>query len=171
MPFPYLSPAQVRALRFPRRKSGRGYDPAQVDAFARQIADALAGRLVLRPEQVRSVAFTEIAGGYEQRAVDEFLTAAEHQLRSGHVPPTTLQTGDALLAVTLPKASNGYDRGEVDAFLGRAAAALDGRGRMSAAEVRHTRFSTTSGLRRGYQVRAVDTLLDELEQELRFRGR
>ena len=99
------------------------------------------------------------------------LAALEHQLRSGHVPPTTLQTGDALLAVKLPRSPNGYDRGEVDAFLGRAAAALDGRGRMTSSEVRHTRFTTTSGLRRGYQVRAVDALLDELEQELRFRGR
>lgn len=170
MPFPYLSPAQVRSTRFPHRR-GRGYDPAQVDAFLLRIADALAGRTPLRPDQVRAVVFTEVPGGYDQRSVDDFLAALEHQLHTGHVPPTTLRTGDALLAVKLPRSANGYDRGEVDAFLGRAAAALDGRGRMTANEVRHTRFSTTSGLRRGYQVRAVDALLDELEQELRFRGR
>ncbi|WP_158842458.1 DivIVA domain-containing protein [Saccharothrix deserti] len=170
MPFPFLSPAQVRATTFPRKR-GKGYDPAQVDAFLLRIADALAGRTGLHPDQVRTIVFTEIAGGYDQRTVDDFLAALEHQLRSGHVPPTTLQTGDALLAVKLPRSPNGYDRNEVDAFLGRAAAALDGQGRMTASEVRHTRFSTTSGLRRGYQVRAVDALLDELEQELRFRGR
>lgn len=170
MPFPFLTPAQVRSTSFPRRR-GKGYDPAQVDAFLLRIADALAGRTRLHPDQVRTVAFTEIAGGYDQRTVDDFLAALEHQLRSGHVPPTTLQTGDALLAVKLPRSPNGYDRGEVDTFLGRAAATLDGRGRMTSSEVRHTRFTTTSGLRRGYQVRAVDTLLDELEQELRFRGR
>ncbi|MBB5807556.1 DivIVA domain-containing protein [Saccharothrix ecbatanensis] len=170
MPFPFLTPAQVRSTTFPRKR-GKGYDPAQVDAFLLRIADALAGRSRLHPDQVRTIVFTEIAGGYDQRAVDDFLAAAEHQLRSGHVPPTTLQTGDALMAVKLPKSANGYDRGEVDAFLGRAAATLDGRGRMTSSEVRHTRFTTTSGLRRGYQVRAVDALLDELEQELRFRGR
>lgn len=170
MPFPFLSPAQVRATRFPRKK-GKGYDPAQVDAFVVRIADALAGRAPLPPDRVRTIVFTEIAGGYDQRTVDDFLAACEHQLRSGHVPPTTLQTGEAVLAVKLPRSPNGYDRGEVDAFLGRAAAALDGRGRMTSSEVRHTRFTTTSGLRRGYQVRAVDALLDELEQELRFRGR
>ncbi|NUT47423.1 MAG: DivIVA domain-containing protein [Saccharothrix sp.] len=170
MPFPFLTPAQVRGTRFPRKR-GKGYDPAQVDAFVLRIADAFAGRTPLHPDQVRSIAFTEIAGGYDQRAVDDFLAACEYQLRSGHVPPTALQTGAALLAVKLPRSPNGYDRGEVDAFLVRAAAALDGRGRMTAGEVRHTRFTTTSGLRRGYQVRAVDALLDELEQELRFRGR
>ncbi len=157
-------------MRFPHKR-GRGYDPAQVDAFALRIADALAGRTPLLPDQVRAVVFNEVPGGYDQRAVDDFLAALEHQLRAGHVPPTTLQTGDALLAVKLPRAAGGYDRGEVDAFLGRAAATLDGRGRMTSGEVRHTRFSTTSGLRRGYRVREVDALLDELEQELRFRGR
>ncbi|MFC6091193.1 DivIVA domain-containing protein [Saccharothrix sp. BKS2] len=170
MPFPYLSPAQVRSTRFPHKR-GKGYDPAQVDAFALRIADSLAGRVPLHPDQVRGAVFTEVPGGYDQRAVDAFLTALEQQLRSGHVPPTSLQSGEALLAVKLARSSNGYDRGEVDAFLGRAAATLDGRGRMTSVEVRHTRFSTTSGLRRGYRVDAVDALLDELEQELRFRGR
>ncbi|GAA1261352.1 DivIVA domain-containing protein [Saccharothrix xinjiangensis] len=170
MPFPYFSPAQVRSTQFPRSR-GKGYDPAQVDAFALRIADALAGRTPVRPDQVRAIVFTEVHGGYDQRAVDAFLAALEHQLRSGHVPPTSLQTGAALLAVKLPRSSNGYDRGEVDAFLGRAAATLDGQGRMTSTEVHHTRFSTTSGLRRGYRLDAVDALLDELEQELRFRGR
>jgi DivIVA domain-containing protein len=103
--------------------------------------------------------------------VDEFLWRIERQLRAGFVPPTGLRTGSDLRAVKLRKASSGYDRVEVDAFLARATAALDGHGRMTVSEVRNTRFSTTSGLRRGYQVQAVDALLDELEQELRFRGR
>ncbi|MBW4719132.1 DivIVA domain-containing protein [Saccharothrix obliqua] len=171
MPFPSLSPAQVRATSFPRRRGGKGYDPAQVDAFLLKIADALAGRSRMHPDEVRQVVFHELPGGYDQRLVDEFLSRMEWQLRAGLVPPTGLRTGEDLLAVKLPRASNGYDRGEVEAFLARAAAALDGRGRMTAAEVRHTRFSTTSGLRRGYQTRAVDALLDEVEQELRFRGR
>ncbi|GGP59625.1 DivIVA domain-containing protein [Saccharothrix coeruleofusca] len=170
MPLPHLTPALVRRTTFPRKR-GRGYDPAQVDAFLRHVANALAQHAGPHPDQVRSVVFHEVPGGYDQQPVDEFLARLEWQLRSGHVPPTALRSGADLLAVKLPRASSGYDRTEVDAFLTRAAAALEGQGRMSANEVRHTRFSTTSGLRRGYQVRAVDALLDELEQELRSRGR
>lgn len=171
MPFASLSPAQVRSTSFPRGRRDKGYDPAQVDAFLIRIADALSGRSALHPDEVRRVVFHEVPGGYDQRSVDDFLTRMEWQLRAGLVPPTGLRTGADLLAVKIPRSANGYDRGEVDAFLARAAATLDGRGRMTATEVRHTRFSTTSGLRRGYQTRAVDALLDELEQELRFRGR
>ncbi|MEU5691662.1 DivIVA domain-containing protein [Actinosynnema sp. NPDC020468] len=171
MPSAYLSPAQVRATRFPRRRGGKGYDPAQVDAVVLKVADALSGRIVLHPDRIREVVFHEVPGGYDQKPVDEFLGRVEWQLRAGLVPPTNLGTADELLAVKLPKASGGYDRGEVDAFLKRAAAALAGTGRMTSTEVRHTRFSLTSGMRRGYRVQAVDALLDELEQELRFRGR
>ncbi|CCH28040.1 DivIVA domain-containing protein [Actinosynnema sp. NPDC047251] len=171
MPFASLSPAQVRGTSFPRRRGGKGYDPAQVNAFLLKVADALAGRTRMHPDEVRRVVFTELPGGYDQRLVDDFLTRMEWQLREGSVPPTGMRGGADVLAVKLPRASNGYDRGEVDAFVARAAASLDGRGRMTSSEVRHTRFSTTSGLRRGYQTRAVDALLDELEQEFRSRGR
>ncbi|KOV89801.1 hypothetical protein ADL03_02245 [Nocardia sp. NRRL S-836] len=83
-----------------------------------------------------------------------------------------MSTGEDLATRKIPRSSTGYDRVEVDAFLARAAANLDGRGAMTSTEVRNTRFSTTSGLLgRGYQVQAVDALLDDLEQELRFRGR
>ncbi|MBB5956343.1 DivIVA domain-containing protein [Saccharothrix tamanrassetensis] len=171
MPFSSLSPAQVRRTVFPRKRGGKGYDPAQVNAFLLKIADALAGRTRMHPDEVRRVVFHEMPGGYDQRAVDDFLAGLEWQLRAGSVPPTTLRTGADLRAVKLPRSSNGYDSREVDAFLARAATSLDGQGRMTSSEVRHTRFSTTSGLRRGYQTRAVDALLDELEQEFRSRGR
>ncbi|GAA3855351.1 hypothetical protein GCM10022243_20960 [Saccharothrix violaceirubra] len=171
MPFPYLTPARIRSLRFSRRRNGKGYDPAQVDAAVIRIADGLAGLVRLEPDEVRNLRFHEVPGGYDQRPVDEFLGQVEWQLRAGVVPPTRLRSGQDLLDVRLPRASGGYDRGEVDAFLARAATSLDGRGRMTAVEVRHTRFSTTTGLRRGYRVQAVDALLDDLEQEFRFRGR
>jgi DivIVA domain-containing protein len=170
-----LSPAEVRAARFPRPARGAdGYDADQVDEFLAAVADALAGRRQVHPDQVRAVVFRRAASGqrgYDPRPVDEFLAGVEHQLRIGYVPPTALRTGADLLAVALPRGPRGYDPDEVAAFLARAAAALDGRLRMTANEVRNTRFSTTSGLRRGYQVRPVDALLDELEQELRARGR
>ena len=180
MPFIYqdqdaLSPADVRTVKFPRHaRAGQGYDVEQVNGFLRRLADALSGRIRVHPDEVRSVVFHRAVAdqrGYDPRPVDDFLARVERQMRAGYVPPTGLRSGEDLITVKLPKASNGYDRIEVDAFLGRAAAALDGRARMTAGEVRNTRFSTTSGLRRGYRVQAVDALLDTLEQELRFRGR
>ncbi|GLZ34500.1 hypothetical protein Lesp02_66870 [Lentzea sp. NBRC 105346] len=149
-----------------------GYDPDQVRQVLNIAADALAGRMRFNPDHVRTAVFKVVPNGYDQKEVDDLLALLEYQLRNGIVPPTGLENGEKLLAVKLPRASNGYDRGEVDAFLARAAANLDGRGAMTANEVRNSRFSTTSGLlNRGYQVQAVDALLDDIEQELRFRGR
>jgi DivIVA domain-containing protein len=160
----------VRTATFQRVR--RGYDTDQVHQVLVIVADALAGRIRFNPDHVRTAVFKVVPNGYDQKQVDEFLALLEHQLRHKIVPPTGLESGEHLLAIKIPKASNGYDRGEVDAFLVRAAANLDGQGSMSANEVRNTRFSTTSGLlNRGYQVQAVDALLDDLEQELRLRGR
>ena len=136
------------------------------------VADALAGRLRLDPDHVRTVRFRLVPNGYDQQLVDELLHLLEFQVRNGVVPPTGLATGEDLYARKLPKSGTGYDRVEVDAFLVRAAANLDVRGAMTSTEIRNTRFSTTSGLLgRGYQMQAVDALLDDLEQELRSRGR
>ncbi|MGW6444616.1 DivIVA domain-containing protein [Lentzea sp. NPDC055074] len=166
----YLRPADVRSKTFRRKK--QGYDPGQVHEFLLIIADALAGRLRLNPDHVRTVRFASVPNGYDPLSVDGVLHLLEYQVRNGIVPPTGLNTGADLHARKLTKAGTGYDRAEVDAFILRAAANLDGRGAMTSTEVRNTRFSTTSGLLgKGYQVQAVDTLLDDLEQELRFRGR
>jgi DivIVA domain-containing protein len=143
-----------------------------VHEFLLIVADALAGRIRLNPDHVQTVRFRTVPNGYDPQSVDGVLHVLEFQVRNGIVPPTGLNTGEDLRARKLPKSGTGYDRAEVDAFLARAAANLDGRGAMTSTEVRNTRFSTTSGLLgRGYQVQAVDALLDDLEQELRFRGR
>jgi DivIVA domain-containing protein len=168
MPPPTLTLADVRTARFER---GPGYDVDEVDAFLAQVAQALTGRGKLTAEQVQEVVFTSRKHGYRPRDVDAFLDRVYRQLSTGRVAATRLRTGADLLAVRLPKASHGYDSAEVDAFLGRAAATLDGRAAMTASEVFHTRFTGTTGLRRGYRVASVDALLDELEQELRSRGR
>ncbi|MGI5503076.1 DivIVA domain-containing protein [Lentzea sp. CA-135723] len=166
----YLSPADVRSKTFRRKR--QGYDPDQVNEFLQIVADALAGRLRLNPDHVRTVRFAAVPNGYDPLSVDGVLHLLEHQVRNGIVPPTGLNSGEDLHARKLGKTGTGYDRAEVDAFIARAAANLDGRGSMTSTEVRNTRFSTTSGLLgKGYQVQAVDTLLDDLEQELRFRGR
>lgn len=167
---PYLRPTEIRAKTFRRKR--QGYDPDQVNEFLLIVADALAGRIRLNPDHVRTVRFATVPGGYDPLSVDGVLHLLEFQVRNGIVPPTGLNTGEDLYARKLPKTGTGYDRAEVDAFLARAAANLDGRGGMTSTEVRNTRFSTTSGLLgKGYQVQAVDELLDDLEQELRFRGR
>lgn len=172
MPQPTLTAVQVRAMRFPRPPSGSGgYNEQEVDAFLEQVALALAGRGTLTADEVRGVVFTSARPGYDPHRVDAFLDQVERQLRTGKVAPTRLRSGQDLRAARLPRASHGYDSAEVDAFLARAAATLDGQGTMSSSEVFRTRFSSTSGLRRGYRVTAVDSLLDELEQELRSRGR
>jgi DivIVA domain-containing protein len=166
----YLGPAEIRTKTFRRKR--QGYDPDQVNEFLLIIADALAGRIRLDPDHVRTVRFATVPNGYDPLSVDGVLHLLEFQVRNGIVPPTGLATGDDLYARKLPKSGTGYDRAEVDAFVARAAANLDGRGAMTSTEVRNTRFSTTSGLLgKGYQVQAVDALLDDLEQELRFRGR
>ncbi|AHH94160.1 hypothetical protein GCM10010174_04330 [Kutzneria viridogrisea] len=162
-------------MRFPRPGGGRrGYREDEVDAFLEQVAETLAGRGSLTADNVREVTFTQERPGrhgYDPHRVDAFLDQVERQLRRGGVAPTRLRGSSELAAVRLPRAAHGYDPAEVDAFLARAAATLDGRGTMTASEVYRTRFSATSGLRRGYRVSAVDALLDELEQELRSRGR
>ncbi|WP_197288014.1 DivIVA domain-containing protein [Nocardia sp. NRRL S-836] len=166
----YLRPTEIRVRTFRRKR--QGYDPGQVHEFLSIIADALSGRMRLNPDHVQTVRFAAVPNGYDPRQVDELLHLLEFQVRNGIVPPTGLSTGEDLATRKIPRSSTGYDRVEVDAFLARAAANLDGRGAMTSTEVRNTRFSTTSGLLgRGYQVQAVDALLDDLEQELRFRGR
>jgi DivIVA domain-containing protein len=175
MPQPTLTAVQVRAMRFPRPPSGSGgYNEQEVDAFLEQVASALAGRGRLTADEVHGVVFTSARPGrhgYDPHRVDAFLDQVERQLRMGKVASTRLRGGQDLRAARLPRASHGYDSAEVDAFLDRAAATLDGQGTMTSSEVFRTRFSSTSGLRRGYRVAAVDSLLDELEQELRSRGR
>jgi DivIVA domain-containing protein len=168
MPPPALTPADVRAVRLER---GTGYDSDEVDEFLGLVAQALAGRGELTADAVRAVVFTSSKHGYKPRQVDELLARAERQLRTGRVAGTRLRSGTDLGAIRLPRSSHGYDSAEVDAFLARAAATLDGRATMTSDEVFHTRFTGTTGLRRGYRVAAVDALLDELEQELRSRGR
>lgn len=165
----------MRRVRFSRPARSRpGYRADQVDAFLEVVAEALAGRAPLTAERVRSAVFDESppGRGYDQREVDHLLDRVERQLAAGpRVAPTRLGTGADLRAVRLSKGPRGYDAREVDAFLDRAASTLDGHGRMTSFEVRSTRFATARGLRLGYRVDAVDALLDELEQELRSRGR
>jgi DivIVA domain-containing protein len=169
-----LSPADLDRMVLPRPgKDESGYDARQVEAFLARVSEALSGRTPLPVEQVRNVRFEAATGrqAYGARAVDALLQRLADQLGTAGPVPTSLTTGTELLAVVLRKSRRGYDPVEVDAFLTRAAAALDGRLAMRAEEVYRTRFTQTTGLRQGYRTDQVDELLDELERELRGRGR
>ena len=170
-----LSSVDVRSVRFAKPPMGEtGYDEKEVDDFLAVIAEALAGRSTLSPHEVRNVIFTKAQSarhGYDAHQVDIFLNRVEWQLKSGLAAPTQLHTGADLLAIRIPRTPRGYRINEVDAFLSRAAAALDSHGPMTAREVYQTKFSSTSGLHLGYRMTNVDALLEILEQELRSRGR
>ena len=120
----YLGPAEIRSKTFRRKK--QGYDPDQVNEFLLIIADALAGRIRLNPDHVRTVRFATVPNGYDPLSVDGVLHLLEHQVRNGIVPPTGLATGEDLYARKLPKSGTGYDRAEVDAFIARAAMRTSG---------------------------------------------
>ena len=162
-------------MRFGRPKGdAKGYDEEEVDQFLDKIAEAFAGRSRMSPEEVHRVIFSSAKSarhGYETRQVDDFLARVVWQLQLGRVAPTRLRVGEDLRRIRLPKTTHGYETREVDLFVVRAADALDGRNSMTAHEVFRTRFSSTSGLHRGYQVATVDAMLEVLEQELRSRGR
>lgn len=83
-------------------------------------------------------------------------------------------TGGALLraqvaSIHRTKFREGYDIAEVDAFVERAAAALDGTGpALTPSEVLNEKFHATT-FREGYDQDAVDDLLDQVVLSLRVR--
>ncbi|MEU6645688.1 DivIVA domain-containing protein [Saccharomonospora sp. NPDC046836] len=66
-----------------------------------------------------------------------------------------------------PFGTRGYNEAQVDAFLDRIAATLDGEDDVSAAEVHNVAFNLTPlGKRGGYDQAAVDTFLRAVESTL-----
>jgi DivIVA domain-containing protein len=72
----------------------------------------------------------------------------------------TMQFGRA------PIGTRGYYEPEVDAFLGRVAATLDGKDSVTADEVHHVAFSKAPLSKRGYDHAAVDAFLRLVESTL-----
>jgi len=64
---------------------------------------------------------------------------------------------------TVTRWREGYDKAEVDAFLARAALAIDTHNPLSTPEVLSARFEPTR-FREGYNQRQVDEFLDRLAQ-------
>ena len=80
---------------------------------------------------------------------------------------TTQITAAELRGTPLPvhRSGDGYDAAEVDAFLARAAEALEDDGSLTLDDVHAALFTTVR--RRGYDVDVVDDLLDRLADALR----
>ncbi|WP_053202373.1 DivIVA domain-containing protein [Jiangella muralis] len=138
----------------------RGYDRAQVDAYCALVEAALAGGEAVPAHP----GFTVVLRGYDPQEVDAWIR--ERTTPPGATPrrPAVLQVTDrpAGERFTVVRLAEGYDIGEVDAFLDRVRGTLGAT--LTADEVRQVQF-TTVRLRAGYDMRAVDEYLDEVAAE------
>jgi DivIVA domain-containing protein len=167
----------------PARRSSRGYDEGEVDAFVARLAPVLDGVDGVDPvtaRQVRTVLFRRVVvgrRGYDADAVDAYLAGAVDTLAAHEGPerPPSAPADPAPLRLALaefrPRRSRlgrGYLPEEVDAFLGRIDRALAAGEPLGADVAAAASFRVVVG---GYDTDAVDDLLDRLEGELRLSGR
>ncbi|WP_018683287.1 DivIVA domain-containing protein [Actinokineospora enzanensis] len=83
-------------------------------------------------------------------------------------------TAETVRSVTFDKAPfgrRGYHEDQVDEFIDRIEAALDGRSRMTVKEVREAEFDAAPLVKRGYHEDQVDEFLDDVATELENRTR
>ena len=168
-----VSPSFPRAPRF-----SRGYQTGQVDAFFTRVLGAR-----VTANEVRTIGFDLVPGGYAVEVVDEALDRLEddlaqserEQLRSqlgerGFVAQLTGQAqmlrgrlarehGDRFARASAW--SSGYDVGDVDELCDQIADYFDGEQSLSVAELRAAVFRPRRGAR-AYSEHAVDTFLDRV---------
>ena len=157
---------------FSVRRFGERYDRAEVDAFVARIL-ATVGRTnavpVLTVQDLRGAAFrTPMFGpGYSAREVDDFLTEAEEWMpdrpAAGHFQPGAVRREAPLF--TPVRLREGYDVVEVDEFIDRLLATVNGqpvKRPVTVREIRKVQF-TPVRVREGYDVEEVDAFLDEAE--------
>jgi DivIVA domain-containing protein len=174
---------------FRRAKSGRGYDPHEVDEFfarAQAIYEGRSGE-PMRPEDVRTAAFSQVKGGYDELQVDgaldrldnafarkersEFIAANGQQAWLDKIVDraTTLYDrlgrpdGQKFAPATGGKM--GYDRLQVDALLHRLADYFNNGVPLASSDVRHAVFTPVRG-KRGYSMSSVDAYLDRAVEVL-----
>ena len=175
------------APRFRRAPLGtRGYALDEVDAFVAMLMPALRAEPQAPPLSAADVGWVTFgkapmgARGYDVADVDAFLDEAERELRARETdtpPPAPEPLGPVdvgalrlrIASADLPRSvlGRGYNVDEVDSFLRSVDDALTRHGWFAADEVRRASFSSVF---RGYDVGAVDLLLDDLERGLRGRG-
>jgi DivIVA domain-containing protein len=164
--------------RFPRTGLlHKGYHRRQVDRFINHVEVSLNGVFPApTAADVRQAGFEMVHNGYDTVAVDEAMDALEERVltaqralagRRGRVDPG----GEAeflrseLVAPYMqrfPRAKalhRGYDMDDVDDFIDRVVAALDGETELTVEEVRGAPFRPRRG---GYREDAVDEMLDRV---------
>jgi DivIVA domain-containing protein len=169
---------------FSRVKGGaRGYDVREVDEFFDRAQRIYEGKSdeAMGPEQVRTVAFSQVRGGYDEAQVDGALdrldSAFTRKERSEFIAVHGQQAWlDKIVdrATTLydrigrpagqkfapaERGEPAYDKGQVDALLNRLAAYFNDGAPLSSNDVRHAVFTATRG-KRGYAMGPVDAFLD-----------
>lgn len=168
--------------RFPRvRRWHKGYHPRQVNAFLNHIEVSLSG--VFPPPtatDIRQAGFELVHGGYNTEAVDAAMDALEERVlvlqtaMAGRRGKVDLQGDIDFLRSELaapymkrfPRAGalrRGYDPDDVDDFIDRVLAALDGQSPLTVEEVRAAPFRPRRG---GYVEDEVDETLDRVVELL-----
>ena len=168
--------------RFPRvSRLRRGYHRRQVDQFVNNVEVSLSGMIPMpTATEIRRAGFELRRGGYQTHAVDEALDALEarvlavQQLSSGRRGRPDPAGEAAVLREELSAAymhrfdragswRRGYDMDDVDEFVDRVVAALDGGAAITVDEVRGVAFRPRRG---GYRESAVDDALDHVVEHL-----
>ena len=158
--------------------AARGYDKAQVDAHCERIERTLAGTAgvaAITADEATNPTFLIVAGGYDYQHVEAWVRSAATRLPTAPQVPVAQSRRrlDEVLRVAGRPAEKrfpgvrmreGYDIGEVDAFVDRIRAGLGTT--LTADEVSHIEF-TTVRLRLGYDMQAVDEYLDEVLAQVR----
>jgi DivIVA domain-containing protein len=161
---------------FSPQKFGPGYRRGEVDAFVERLLATVngspvgipVGRAELADLALRPALFGE---RYSIEEVDRFVAGAAAWLPAPAVPPTGwLPAHDHPApdpdpghpprpSFTVGRFREGYDMAEVDAFVDKVYAALDGRVVLTPADVQGIAF-TPVRIREGYDVAEVDAFLD-----------
>ena len=155
---------------FTVRRTGDRYECADVDEFVDRII-ATVSRLATRPvtvAELRGVEFRTplFSAGYPVNEVDEFLAEAE-QWMPDRASAASRQRREAPTFSTVRM--RGYDPREVDEFVGRVMATVNGQQverPVTPRDVRRVQFNPVR-LHEGYDIAEVDQFLDEAEDWLR----
>ncbi|MDR1442807.1 MAG: DivIVA domain-containing protein [Bifidobacteriaceae bacterium] len=168
---------------FRRARGGKGYDTHEVDDFFGRAQAVYEGRSgeAMTPHTVRTAAFSQVKGGYDEPQVDGALDRLDSAFTRKERADFIAQYGqqawlDKIVerATTLydrlsrpdgrkfAPAENGkpaYDRSQVDALLHRLANYFNNGAELPSADVRHAVFTPVRG-KRGYAMGPVDAYLD-----------
>jgi DivIVA domain-containing protein len=179
--------AQQPKMRIRRRL--RGYHRTQVDAVLARVAGTLGGEPTSPPitaEEARATRFRVGMRGYDRRLVDELLGERIRELeahesvggynarhartrapaRFSPVSSDWLVGWITTARFGVVRVRPGYDERDVDAFLARVVAGLQGDAPpVSARDVKESRFRTVR-FGAGYEEREVDRFLDQLASAL-----